>query len=113
MTTSWRLPLRKIPDFFSNATTSRKRAFKVWVKKNNPNQTRWTVIVPESLVKSSVIRHQLKRKLNQVLRLHQHLWRGFDVVVYARGEAQKMTFTELSAQVTVLVNEVVGKIITN
>jgi ribonuclease P protein component len=67
-----------------------------------------SVVVSKKVVKSSVSRHLLKRRIREVLRPWCSGTAG--IIVFARAGCKELTFTELSAELTSLLSRVLSQV---
>lgn len=71
----------------------------VRVRPNGLEQTRWGFAVGKRMLKRSVDRNRLRRRLREIAR-QMPVRKGYDVIVVARGGAEKASFETLMSALT-------------
>ena len=70
------------------------------LRKNGLASTRFAVVVGTKVSKLAVVRNRVRRQIRSVLEARLHdIKPGFDVAIMVRGEALKMTFSQIEERI--------------
>jgi ribonuclease P protein component len=96
---SHRLPLRSLPDFFTQAQKLHNRFFTLFYR-TTPSLTRATVVIPKKAISAASGRNLVKRQLRETLRPLVVDQTGLELVVVVKAAATQVNPTELAAELT-------------